>query len=48
MRTAPGAEEELRRVFDNVAETMCRELPSLFQDFRRADDGSWVSDHRKV
>jgi thymidylate synthase (FAD) len=48
MRTSPGAEEELRSVFDSVAETMCREVPSLFQDFTRADDGSWVPEHRKV
>jgi thymidylate synthase (FAD) len=48
MRTAPGAEEELRLVFDQVAQTMCREAPALFQDFRRLDDGSWVPEHRKV
>ena len=48
MRTAEGAEEELRLVFDKVAETMCREAPDLFQDFRRSDDGSWVPEHRKV
>jgi thymidylate synthase (FAD) len=48
MRTAPGAEEELRRVFDRVAEIARREAPALFQDFERADDGSWVPEHRKV
>jgi thymidylate synthase (FAD) len=48
MRTAPGAEEELRAVFDDVAEIMRREAPSLFQDFSRAADGSWVPEHRKV
>ena len=32
MRTAEGAEEELRQVFDKVAEAMCREAPDLFQD----------------
>ncbi len=48
MRTAEGAEEELRMVFDKVAETMCREAPDLFQDFRRADDGAWVPQHSKV
>jgi thymidylate synthase (FAD) len=48
MRTAEGAEEELRLVFDEVARTMCEEAPDLFQDFRRADDGSWVPEHRKV
>jgi len=48
MRTALGAEEELRLVFDEVAQLMCNEAPSLFQDFTRLDDGSWVPEHRKV
>ncbi len=48
MRTAPGAEEELRIVFDLVAETMKSEAPSLFQDFNRTEDGSWVPEWRKV
>ena len=48
MRTAPGAEEELRMVFDRIAEIMVSEAPNLFQDFRRADDGSWVPEYRKV
>ena len=48
MRTAPGAEEELRLVFGLVAELMLREAPGLFQDFARADDGSWVPEFRKV
>jgi thymidylate synthase (FAD) len=48
MRTAPGAEEELRLVFDKVAEAMVKEAPDLFQDFTRHDDGSWVPEHRKV
>ncbi|MGI8429493.1 MAG: FAD-dependent thymidylate synthase [Solirubrobacteraceae bacterium] len=48
MRTSTGAEEELRIVFDQVAEMMCAEAPSLFQDFSRAGDGSWVPEFRKV
>ncbi len=48
MRTAPGAEEELRLVFDAVARIMQAEAPGLFQDFRRDDEGSWVPEHRKV
>jgi thymidylate synthase (FAD) len=48
MRTAPGAEEELRLVFDQVARAMCAEAPNLFQDFRRREDGSWVPEWRKV
>jgi thymidylate synthase (FAD) len=48
MRTAEGAEEELRLVFDIIARTMQAEAPNLFQDFSRQDDGSWVPEHRKV
>jgi thymidylate synthase (FAD) len=48
MRTAAGAEEELRLVFDKIARVMLAEAPSLFQDFARQDDGSWVPEHRKV
>ena len=33
MRTAEGAEEELRCVFDKVARMMQAEAPGLFQDF---------------
>jgi thymidylate synthase (FAD) len=48
MRTAEGAEEELRQVFDTVAQMMLAEAPGLFQDFTRQDDGSWVPEYRKV
>jgi thymidylate synthase (FAD) len=48
MRTSPGAEEELRLVFDEVAERMQAEAPSLFQDFQRGADGSWLPEYRKV
>ena len=48
MRTAAGAEEELRLVFGLVAETMLREAPRLFRDFRREEDGAWIPEHRKV
>ena len=48
MRTAPGAEEELRLVFDQVARLMVAEAPNLFQDFARHEDGSWVPEWRKV
>ncbi|MGI9097294.1 MAG: FAD-dependent thymidylate synthase [Solirubrobacteraceae bacterium] len=48
MRTSPGAEEELRLVFDMVARIMRDEAPSLFQDFEQDADGSWVPQHRKV
>jgi len=48
MRTADGAEEELRTVFDDVARVMLREAPLLFQDFERADDGTWKPRFHKV
>jgi thymidylate synthase (FAD) len=48
MRTAEGAEEELRLVFDQIARIMLAEAPGLFQDFVRHDDGSWVPEFRKV
>jgi thymidylate synthase ThyX len=48
MRTAEGAEEELRLVFSRVAEIMSTEAPLLFQDFTRAPDGSWAPEHHKV
>ena len=48
MRTAEGAEEELRLVFDKVARLMLAEAPNLFQDFVRQDDGSWVPKNPKV
>ncbi len=48
MRTAPGAEEELRLVFDVIARIMQAEAPGLFQDFAQDDEGSWVPEYRKV
>ena len=48
MRTDPGAEEEIRRVFDQVAQIMVRELPALLGDFTRDDDGAWRPEFPKV
>lgn len=48
MRTAPGAEEELRTVFDTIARMMQVEAPGLFQDFTQDEEGSWVPEHHKV
>jgi thymidylate synthase (FAD) len=48
MRTAQGAEEEIRLVFDRIAQIMNEETPNLFQDFVRQEDGSWVPEHHKV
>jgi thymidylate synthase (FAD) len=48
LRTAPGAEEELRLVFDLVAQLALAEAPALFQDFARGEDGTWTPAHGKV
>jgi thymidylate synthase (FAD) len=48
LRTAPGAEEELRLVFDRVAELARAEAPALFQDFARDGDGAWIPGHGRV
>jgi thymidylate synthase (FAD) len=48
LRTAPGAEEELRLVFDAVARLAVAEAPALFQDFTRAEDGTWAPGHGRV
>jgi thymidylate synthase (FAD) len=48
MRTAPGAEEELRLVFDRIARIMQAEAPLLFQDFARDETGAWIPEHHKV
>lgn len=48
LRTAAGAEEEMRLVFDLIARVMRAEAPLLFADFARSNDGAWVPEHRKV
>src|SRR5271168_4661986 len=48
MRTAEGAEEELRIVFDEVARVMTREAPLIFQDFERDAGGCWAPRFHKV
>jgi thymidylate synthase (FAD) len=48
MRTAPGAEEELRLVFDQLARMMQAEAPGLFQDFAQNGDGAWTPRFSKV
>ena len=47
-RTAPGAEEEIRLVFAEVARIMQREAPALFGDFTEQQDGSWTPEWSKV
>jgi thymidylate synthase (FAD) len=48
LRTHPSAEEEMRRVFDRVAQIMVKEVPALFADFERDEDGTWRTPHHKV
>lgn len=48
LRTAPGAEEEIRLVFNRVGEVMREELPALFGDYTVLADGQWVPGWRKV
>jgi thymidylate synthase (FAD) len=47
MRTDPGAEEELRYVFNMIGEIMREEAPLLFGDFE-VEDGAWTTQYRKV
>jgi len=46
-RTDPGAEEELRYVFNKIGLIMKEEAPLLFGDFV-VEDGAWKTDYRKV
>ena len=48
MRTSPGAEEEIRLVFGQVAELMKIEFPNIYQDMERLDDGSYVFASSKI
>lgn len=41
-RTAEGAEEEIRKVFDIVAKIVTRRYPAIFQDFHRSPNGTWA------
>ena len=47
MRTATGAEEEIRLVFGMIAQLMIAEAPALFGDFEQTD-GTWEPRWRKV
>lgn len=47
MRTAHGAEEEIRLVFGKVAEIMSDVAPALFADYV-VEDGAWVPGTRKA
>ncbi len=47
-RTDPGAEEEIRYVFDRIGRIMLQEAPLLFGDFVVGDDGAWRTEYKKV
>lgn len=47
MRTAAGAEEEIRLVFDQVARIMQAEAPAIFADYEVVD-GVWTPGTRKA
>jgi thymidylate synthase (FAD) len=47
-RTDPGAEEEIRFVFNKIGEIMRAEAPYLFGDFEVTPDGAWISEYPKV
>src|SRR5690606_36979087 len=44
MRTAPGAEEEIQLITDQVASIMVAEAPLLFGDYERSDTGVWATE----
>lgn len=46
-RTAAGAEEEIRLLFQRIGELMRKEAPALFGDYEVVD-GAWVPGWRKV
>lgn len=48
MRTALGAEEEIRLVFDQVAEKCLEKFPNLMQDYSVNEHREWVPDFLKV
>ena len=41
LRTSEGAEEEMRKIFGEVAALCAKRWPTLFGDISRQEDGSW-------
>jgi thymidylate synthase (FAD) len=41
LRTALGAEQEIRGVFDKVGYICIKQFPAVFADFTRSEDGVW-------
>lgn len=48
MRTALGAEEEIRLVFDQVAEKALEAVPNLMQDYSPNENREWIPEFFKV
>jgi len=51
IRTSRHAEEEIRMVFDQVAQTLVEKYPNMFQDFDRSEvdgHGEWVAEHASM
>jgi thymidylate synthase (FAD) len=48
MRTAAGAEAEIRLVFDMIGKIMVEECPLLFGDYTVNEEGEWATSYRKV
>jgi thymidylate synthase (FAD) len=51
MRTAPGAEEEIRIIADQIGQIMVEQCPLLFGDYEFDADSAptaWVTPNRKV
>jgi thymidylate synthase (FAD) len=48
MRTAEGAEVEIRLVFDAIAVVAKERWPAFMQDFDKNEKGEWVPRHSKV
>lgn len=48
MRTSPGAEEEIRVFYDEVARMVKEAFPNVFQDMERLDDGEWAMKYGSI
>lgn len=48
LRTAPGAEAEIRRLFDRIAQLVREEAPAVMADFERNEDGTWTPKHSRI
>ena len=42
------AKEEIRRVFDQIADTLASRYPAIYQDMERSDDGEYSFQHGRI